>query len=43
MKYIRDLSLKEFVDSHHKAVDEDLYRLRRSNEDEGVPLIFTVS
>ena len=41
MKYIRDLSLKEFVDSHHKAVDEDLYRLRRSNEDEGVPLIFT--
>lgn len=43
MKYIRDLSLKEFVDSHHKAVDEDLYRLRRSNEDEGVPLIFTES
>ena len=41
MKYIRDLSLKEFVDSHHKAVDEDLYRLRRSNEYEGVPLIFT--
>ena len=36
---VRDIPLKEFADSHHKAVDEDLEELRRSNEDEGVPLI----
>ena len=36
---VRDIPLKEFVDSHHKPVDEDLALLRRSNEEEGVPLI----
>ena len=41
MKYVRDIPFKEFVDSHHKAVDEDLAELRRSNEDADVPLIFT--
>ena len=41
MKYVRDIPFKEFVDSHHKAFDEDLAALRRSNEDESVPLIFT--
>ena len=41
MKYVRDLPFKEFVDSHHKAVDEDLAELRRTNEDADVPLIFT--
>ena len=41
MKYIRDIPFKEFVDSHHKAVDEDLANLRHSNEAESVPLIFT--
>ena len=41
MKYVRDIPFKEFVDSYHKAVDEDLAELRRSNEDESVPLIFT--
>lgn len=41
MKYVRDIPFKEFVDSNHKAVDEDLAELRRSNENESVPLIFT--
>ena len=41
MKYVRDIPFKEFVDSNHRAFDDDLARLRRSNEDEGVPLIFT--
>ena len=41
MKYIRDIPFKEFVDSYHKAVDEDLAELRRTNEAEDVPLIFT--
>ena len=41
MKYVRDIPFKEFVDSHHRAFDEDLAKLRRSNEDESVPLIFT--
>lgn len=36
---VRDIPLKEFVDSYHKAVDTDLAELRRSNEEEGVPLI----
>lgn len=36
---VRDIPLKEFVESHHKAVDGDLEALRRSNEEEGVPLI----
>ena len=36
---VRDIPLKEFVDSHHRAVDEDLALLRSSNEEEGVPLI----
>ncbi len=38
---VRDVPLKELVDSHHRAVDEDLALLRRSNEEEGVPLILT--
>ena len=41
MKYVRDMPFKEFVDSLHKAVDEDLAQLRRSNEEAEVPLIFT--
>ena len=41
MKYVRDIPFKEFVDSHHRAIDDDLAELRRSNEDEDVPLIFT--
>ncbi len=41
MKYVRDIPFKEFVDSHHRAFDDDLAKLRRSNEDEDVPLIFT--
>ena len=41
MKYIRDIPFKDFVDSHHKAVDEDLANLRHSNEAGSVPLIFT--
>ena len=36
---VRDMALKEFVDSHHKALDDDLAELRRSNESESVPLI----
>lgn len=36
---VRDMPLKEFVDSHHKAFDDDLADLRRSNEEESVPLI----
>ena len=36
---VRDIPLKEFVDSHHKALDDDLAELRRSNESESVPLI----
>lgn len=38
---VRDIPLKEFVDSHYKALDEDLAELRRANEDENVPLILT--
>lgn len=38
---VRDVPLKEFVDSHYRALDEDLAELRRSNEDESVPLILT--
>ena len=41
MKYVRDIPFKELVDSYHKAADEDLANLRRANEDESVPLIFT--
>ena len=36
---VRDMALKEFVDRHHKALDDDLAELRRSNESESVPLI----
>ena len=36
---VRDMALKEFVDSHHKALDDDLAQLRHSNESESVPLI----
>ena len=36
---VRDIPLNEFVDNHHKALDEDLAELRRSNESESVPLI----
>ena len=39
MLEVRDIPLKEFADSYHKAVDADLAELRRSNEEEGVPLI----
>lgn len=39
MDDVRDVPLKEFVDSHHKAIDDDLAELRRSNEKESVPLI----
>ena len=38
---VRDVPLKEFVDSHYKALDEDLAELRLSNENESVPLILT--
>ncbi|MBQ6440755.1 MAG: O-methyltransferase [Mogibacterium sp.] len=41
MKYVRDILFKEFVDSYHRAVDDDLAELRRSNEEKSVPLIFT--
>jgi len=33
------MPLKAFVDSRHKALDDDLADLRRSNEEAGVPLI----
>ena len=36
---VRDVALKEFVESLHKPLDDDLAGLRRSNEEEGVPLI----
>jgi len=36
---VRDVPLKEFVESHYRAVDEDMAKLRRSNEEECVPLI----
>lgn len=36
---VRDVPLKEFVDSHHKPLDDDLAEMRRANEEEGVPLI----
>ena len=39
MLNVRDIPLKEFADSHYRAVDDDLAALRRSNEEEGVPLI----
>lgn len=39
MHSVRDIPLKELVDSHHRAVDDDLAALRRSNEEEEVPLI----
>lgn len=39
MTNVRDIPLKEFVESHHRAVDEDLKALRLSNEKECVPLI----
>ena len=31
MKYVRDIPFKEFVDSYHKAVDEDLAELNGNN------------
>lgn len=37
----RDEKLKDFIDGYHKAPDPGLEALRRSNEDSGVPLIFT--
>ena len=36
---VRDMPLKEFVESRHKALDSDLAALRLSNEEESVPLI----
>ena len=41
MPDVRDIPLKEFVDRQHKALDDDLSELRRSNEEEGVPLILS--
>jgi len=38
---VRDPQLKDFMDSWHKPVDDDLAALRRSEESEGVPLILT--
>lgn len=35
----RDEKIKEFIDSYHKALDGDMAALRRSNEEENVPLI----
>ena len=39
MTDVRDVPLKEFVESHYRAVDEDMAALRRSNEEECVPVI----
>ena len=41
MPDVRDIPLKEFVDRQHKALDDDLSERRRSNEEEGVPLILS--
>lgn len=38
---VRDIPLKDFVDSGHRSLDEDLAAFRHSNEDEGVPLILS--
>ena len=38
---VRDPQLRDFMDSWHKPVDDDLAALRRSEESEGVPLILT--
>ena len=39
MTDVRDVPLKEFVESHYRAVDEDMAALRRSNEEDCVPVI----
>ncbi|MBQ9272825.1 MAG: O-methyltransferase [Mogibacterium sp.] len=36
---VRDMPLKAFVDSRHKALDDDMAQLRKVNEEESVPLI----
>jgi predicted O-methyltransferase YrrM len=36
---VRDVKLKEFMDEYHRPLREDLYELRLSNEEAGVPLI----
>ncbi|MBR0468973.1 MAG: O-methyltransferase [Mogibacterium sp.] len=36
---VRDMPLKKFIDSRHKALDDDLAQLRSANENENVPLI----
>ena len=38
---VRDIPLKDFVDSGHRSLDDDLAALRHSNEKEGVPLILS--
>ena len=38
---VRDIPLKDFVDSGHRSLDDDLPALRHSNEKEGVPLILS--
>ncbi len=38
---VRDIPLKDFVDSGHRSLDDDLASLRHSNEKEGVPLILS--
>ena len=41
MLEVRDPKLKDFMDSWHIPVDEEMAALRRSNEADGVPLILT--
>ena len=38
---VRDTGLKEFIDGYHRPLDDDLAALRRSNEEDRVPLIMT--
>ena len=41
MLEVRDPELKDFIDSWHKPVDDEMAALRRSDESDGVPLILT--
>jgi predicted O-methyltransferase YrrM len=36
---VRDVKLKEFIDGFHKPVDDELFELRKANEEADVPLI----
>ena len=38
---VRDPVLRDFIDTWHRPVDDELDSLRRSNEADGVPLILT--